>query len=461
LSNYQVSFIRNDHNLVSEKIDALGNSQIYRYDNRRNLTQVDEPMVQDAPATGLFPEQAYQTGDSPSAFVLKDFNQDGYIDLVTSNKGSNNVSIRLGQADGSFGSRTDYLSGYDSSALQAGDFNHDGYLDLATTSYRWWLGGTSESQISILLGNGDGSFVAPVNFAVGTRPVSIAIDDLNHDGNLDIATANADGNSISVLLGNGDGTFSNRQDFNTSRPDKVAIADIDGDGNLDLIVSSSTVSVLKGRGDGSFLSSTPLFNESVYAFALSDVNRDGKTDIVTAGNYGIISIWSGQGNGGFVRSTSLWTGTSINALTIADLDRDGNVDIVGAGRTNSFTAEDHLTVFSGDGKNNFKTAADYVIKFYPNAIALADLDRDGYLDLAALSTSNSNTSVFLSNGNYTFDIPPISTYLSGGYNVPNGIALGDLNGDGDLDLVITPTRYSSSDSLSIRFGLTGGLSRME
>src|SRR6267143_783252 len=181
----------------------------------------------------------------PVFVAVGDLNGDRTPDLVVANSFAA-VSVLLGNGDGTFGANTDLPIGGATSVAIA-DLNADGKLDLAVTG---------SSSVSVLLGNGDGTFGAKTDFTTGPGPASVAIGDLNADGKLDLAVANYSSTSVSVLLGNGDGTFGPKTDFATGPfPVSVAIGDLNADGKLDLAVAnlnSSTVSVLLGNGDGTF-----------------------------------------------------------------------------------------------------------------------------------------------------------------------------------------------------------------
>ncbi len=135
-----------------------------------------------------------------TSVAVGDFNGDGKLDLVTANNVDNTVSVLLGNGDGTFASQVTYPVGNYPSSVATGDFNGDGKLDLVTTNY-------NDNTISVLLGNGDGTFASQLVSPVGKSPSAVAVGDVNNDGNLDLAVVNTFDNTVSILLGNGDGTF--------------------------------------------------------------------------------------------------------------------------------------------------------------------------------------------------------------------------------------------------------------
>jgi len=219
------------------------------------------------PAIG-FILSSYGTNSQAWSVATGDFNRDGKLDVAVANPVTNTVSVFLGNGDGTFQSAVDYRTGTqpalstqfcEPSSVGVGDFNGDGKTDLAVSNL-------NESDISVLLGNGDGTFQSAVNYATGLSPAAIAVGDFNQDGKLDLAVANSGCGSpcgnISVLLGNGDGTFQSPVNYVTgNQPGSVAVGDFNEDGKLDLVVansSSGNISVLLGNGDGTFQAAVEL-----------------------------------------------------------------------------------------------------------------------------------------------------------------------------------------------------------
>jgi len=202
---------------------------------------------------------SFDTGAAAYAVAVGDFNGDGIPDLAVANAGGyysftggGSVSVLLGKGDGTFQPAVNYFVGDSSTSVAVGDLNGDGIVDLAVSD-------SSGNQVRVLLGKGDGTFELAGTYPAGVGPRSVAIADFNGDGRLDLAVADegtapnyADG-SLSVLLGNGDGTFRSPVQVATGvRPLSVVVGDFNRDGIPDLALTNYAVSVLLGNGDGTF-----------------------------------------------------------------------------------------------------------------------------------------------------------------------------------------------------------------
>src|SRR5262250_2101754 len=204
----------------------------------------------------------FGAGPDPVSVAVGDFNGDGLQDLAVANHeaydGPDGISVLLGNGDGTFQEAINFGSGGNvASFVAVGDFNGDGVQDLVVANY----GDFDSGNVSVLLGNGDGTFQTARSLGAGSNPSSIAVGDFNRDGIQDLAVANNGFgfNNVSVLLGNGDGTFQAAVNFGAgNNPFYIAVGDFNGDGVQDLAVAqlgffgSNNVSVLLGNGDGTF-----------------------------------------------------------------------------------------------------------------------------------------------------------------------------------------------------------------
>ena len=171
-------------------------------------------------------------GVAPAAIVAGDFTGDGRTDLAVANFGSDDVSIFLGNGDGTFQNPVTYAVGSAPIALVAGDFTDDGRTDLAVANF---YGNT----VSVLLGNGNGTFQNPVTYAVGSYPTALVAGDFTGNGRTDLAVVNELDDDVSILLGNGDGTFQNQVTYAVgNEPRAIVAGDFNGDGRTDLAVAN-------------------------------------------------------------------------------------------------------------------------------------------------------------------------------------------------------------------------------
>jgi hypothetical protein len=283
--------------------------------------------------TFLQEQQTYATGSIPHGIATADVNGDGKPDLLVANRDSNNVSVLLGVGNGTFQAQQTYAAGAAPWGIATADVNGDGKVDLLVTNEDPNTGNT----VSVFLGNGDGTFQAPQTYATGSNPHGIATADVNGDGKPDLLVANLNvggPSAVSVLLGNGDGTFQAQKFYAAGAgPDGIAVADVNGDGKPDLLVanhSDNTVSVLLGNGDGTFQAQHTYATGSFPTYpAVADVNGDGKPDLlVTNQNSDTLSVFLGNGDGTFQAPQNFATGSTPTGIAIADVNGDGRPDIV-------------------------------------------------------------------------------------------------------------------------------------
>ncbi|MFO1161401.1 MAG: cadherin-like domain-containing protein [Reyranellaceae bacterium] len=236
-----------------------------------------------ATGNGNFVQSAsVPTGLGSNGVVIADVNGDTKPDLVATSPGTNALLVFQGRGDGTFQSPSSYSTGAFPNTAAAADLNGDGKIDLVSANY---MG----ASVSVLLGNGDGTFKAQTAYAaLGPNTFAVAVGDLNGDGRPDLVASNysGSGDSLSVLLGNGDGTFQEQVAYNTGLwPTAVSVVDVDGDGKRDLVAANynGNVSVLLGKGDGTFQPQIVYgAGDHLNWMAVGDFDGNGKADIVVA-----------------------------------------------------------------------------------------------------------------------------------------------------------------------------------
>jgi hypothetical protein len=393
---------------------------------------VDLGTVQLLAGEGLeLPSRRFETGTNQGSIALADLDADGVIDIVTPNITSHDVSVLLGTGDGTFRDQVRYSAGIGPSRVALGDLQGDGAMDIVTANF-------SSRDVSVLLGAGDGTFGGPMSYATGNTPWSVALGDLQGDGALDIVTTTTFGNDLSVLLGAGDGTFGAPGFYTTgSNPRSVKVVDVQADGVLDVVVAnagSNSVSVLIGTGDGRFLGHVSYaagIAEPV-SIALGDLQRDGTLDIVAASTRGFTSVLLGAANGSFLPPVRHEAGNGSGSVALGDLQGDEVLDIVTA---NSSPGPNGISVLTGTGDGSFLPQVRYPAGLAPVAVALADLQDNGALDIVTASNAPTGlgyVSVLLGRGAKGLSA---QTRHDVGTD-PRGVAAGDLDADGALDMVV-------------------------
>jgi hypothetical protein len=331
-------------------------------------------------------------------------------------------------------------SGTEAMSLAVADVNQDGVLDVVVADF---CGSDNCGRVSVLLGKSDGTFSPFAAYpSGGSYPRAIALADIDGDGILDAIVANEQSpqddapGAIAVLKGNRNGTFQKAvvHDSGGLGARSVAVLDVNHDGNADLLVANSNnVAVLLGRGDGRFLA--PLvYDAGGKWIAVADLNHDGNPDLVVASRPAFMRL--GNGDGTFGERHSLGAGGSF--VGVADLNRDGNPDLLVTNYDDST-----LAVLLGNGDGTFRTSA-----FYPSgarsatSVAVADIDRDGNPDVlvtnicapAPCPTGGAGQlGVLMGNGDGS--LQPAVMYATGG-NDAWSVAMGDVDRDGNPDAIV-------------------------
>ena len=331
--------------------------------------------------------------------------------------------------------KLDYSTDVSPQDVTTADFNGDGKLDLAVP--------TGNNTISILLGNGTGTFPTHTEYGVPGHPIAIATGDFNNDGKIDLVTVAGFLNQVSVLLGNGDGTFQAHAEYATgSHPSSVAVADVNGDGKLDLIVTDQNdnkVAVLLGNGDGTFQAHVDYASGNAPAgVAVGDFNGDGKLDLAIAANTdSMVSILFGNGDGTFQGPISFPTALNCNSVVTGDFNGDGKLDLAVG------TSNKALSVLLGNGDGTFQNHRDYAVGSNSVLVAAADLNADSHLDLIVANANDNTVSVLLGNPDGTFkgqSVFPTSAIVS-------GLTIGDFNNNGKLDIAVAASTANTVSDL--------------
>jgi Big-like domain-containing protein/VCBS repeat protein len=334
-------------------------------------------------------------------------------------------------------------------SMATGDFNSDGVPDLVAINY---CGSDttcgSPGTVTILLGNGDGTFTAtPTSPTTGKQPQALVVGDFNGDGKQDLAVANSSDNSVTILLGNGDGTFSAAavSPVTGNQPISIAVGDFNGDGKQDLAVANNgdnSVTILLGNGDGTFRSVvSPLMNSAPFAVVVADFNGDGFPDLAVARGGtslfgpGIVTILLGNGDGTFTEGASPFAGDDPESIAVGDFDGDGIPDLAVANTEPPVASiNNFMTVLLGNGDGTFRTTSVPLGWVSLWSVQAGDFNGDGIPDLVAGNTSFGNPIILLlGNGDGTFNTSSAVPGVTG--SDFTGIAVGDFNGDGVVDFV--------------------------
>jgi hypothetical protein len=439
------------------------------------------------------------TATDPTTISQADLNGDGKIDLAYLDGGGPFVlHVLLGNGDGTFqrGQNIQLPLGI-GGTITIADVNKDGKPDLVLG------GGGPQGQIGVLLGNGDGTFAAPVistfppggiNFASIGSVIGVA--DFNGDGAVDLAASDGQNDAVYILLGNNTGSFTLKTTlFNGGAPENVLTADLNGDGHIDLVVRGSLgadATVYLGNGDGTFQNGVGYAGpHNITSVMLRDMDGDGHLDMVVTGFNNTIDILHGNGDGTFATTSSGGTangGPLPLLLAIADFNSDGILDFATA-------TENGICMQLGKGNLAYGPPIPYSGSPSPNSAVMADFNRDGFEDFAevapggialifgaaggtlqsadvydlgegaanlavadfnsdsnpdiAVNTTQPAPVILLGKGSGKFTVPALPGPPT---NQPAGISIytGDFNGDGKADLLLT--NGSPNPSATIFFG---------
>jgi uncharacterized protein (TIGR03437 family) len=438
------------------------------------------------------------------SILTADFNGDGKFDLaVITNPptGPGNVTVLLGNGDGTFGPPSAFPAGAFPFFMALSDFNNDGKPDLAVSTYPISASASPSATgtVAVLLGDGHGGFAAPVMYPVGKGPVTLVADDFTGDGIPDIVVLDQglNANAVWTLPGKGDGTF--MAAISTPTPASsgyISYADFDHDGNFDLLIAdvfSSTMVLMLGKGDGTFkaaqrftssaqglsLGLRPLqdgntaimvpdnignemmiyfsdssgvfhapavqtFGKAPVAIAAGDIDGDGKPDLVIADSGGSLYTEISRGAAGFTAPQSIPLSVTPAAVALSDLNHDGYADAIVA-------SSGGLAVLKGSASGALSTPQMFGSGQNFVSVVVADFNGDGEPDAAAASSSGA-LQIFVGNGDATFRSAKQIALPSG--MVPRTIVSADVNKDGKADLIVAlgSADFVSPASIAVALG---------
>ncbi len=402
----------------------------------------------------------FSIGNSPFSVVASDLNKDGNVDIVTAIQDGDTVSILLGNGRGDFFTSNKNMVRFyeiENSPISVGsgpwsvvvsDLNEDGNMDIITSN-------TISHDVTVLLGDGSGDFTEVPNspFSVGYGPYSLVISDFNGDDKRDIVTANAFSHDVTLLLGDGSGDFTEAANspFNVGGgPVSVVVSDLNEDGKMDIVTANyftNNETILLGDGSGDFTEATNSpFDVGVgpVSVFISDLNKDGNMDIVSANNDSAdVTILLGDGSGDFTEAANspFSVGDEPYSVVVSDLNEDGNMDIVSAN-----IGSHDVTLLLGDGTSGFTeaTSSPFSVGDSPRSVSVSDLNDDGNMDIVAVNMHGADVTLLLGDGTSAFMEAANSPFSVG--KSPESICISDVNGDGHFEII---TANCGSNDVSV------------
>ncbi|MBL7992119.1 MAG: VCBS repeat-containing protein, partial [Candidatus Kapabacteria bacterium] len=379
---------------------------------------------------------SYTIASAGQTISLGDFDANGMLDAATANYwGGNSTSILYGTGAGTFNNEaapSPYTLTTNPSKVVTGDFNNDGRADLA-------FGHNGAAAVRVMLSNG-ATFNAPVNYVVSGTSTVLTVADFNGDGNQDIAVKRYNTTGVDMLFGNGDGTFRNAMQVSAVNGMYIESGDFNNDGYIDLIVSyaapGNTVECLLNDGTGMRFTAGGSFSAGgtdTHTIAVADFDGNGNLDFAVSNfSSNNVVVFRGNGNGTFQAADAYSTGagTAPRSIVAGDFNGDGRTDIAAAGFGNSMLCILLRNAAAYAAGSAFAPVAQYGTPYsQPHGIAAGDLDGDGDIDLAVNYNGTGQVTVFLNaipinvqNNAPPFGVPPVTP----AFNTMNAAATTDI-----------------------------------
>ncbi|MBP8034517.1 MAG: VCBS repeat-containing protein, partial [Bacteroidia bacterium] len=419
--------------------------------------------------------------------IVDDLNLDGKLDLIFAGNyygNPNQISVRFGIGNGSFGTPQNYPTNNNSGVVQglvSGDFNNDGMPDIALSN--------SNSIVSVFLNTNAGILSSVANYTVGFNPTNLAIADFNSDGKIDVAISNYGSSTYStgfgILFGTGAGLFNNFTNYtdvliNTSNLTRIIVGDYNGDSKEDIVGLYSSgyttnfgdrsyFSVFLGNGLGAFNFKRKYEGIAGYtptdAFK-ADFNNDGKMDIsilgssLSANNSTLFQLY-GLGDGNFVSSYDLNYQNTRTQISISeDINNDGSVDIICLSDSTVSPYISFLSVHINKEDGSFDAPLTYTAPYSSSATILVnDFNGDHKKDIAIYDNPN-YIFTFLNNGSNSFVLQPTFNIINCLNNTfapsPDFTSTCDFNEDGFGDILTKSSVNANSNGHTIFLGGLNG-----
>ena len=404
----------------------------------------------------------FTTGQGPAGIVIADFTGDGKPDVITANYGGSSISLL--RHNGLNGQQAGFLPPVTFNAtnhaekIAAADVNGDGILDVV-------VGETVDigplATLAVMINTGNGNFAAPVIYdaAPGGRfgSTAVALADLDNDGDVDLIggglyeNGSIDNGAVTIRRNNGSGTFGAAEiilftnpNF-VSHPKEITTGFINADGFADIVAAVPSGRAIEGfvvvnsNGSGGF--NTPVYYEAsqqTFDVAVVDLDKEGHGDVITVANSSAaVTVHKNLGNGSFPVLTRYEVASLSDAVESADIDNDGDIDIVVNGEVDVSSLDPVVKILKNNGNGTFAPAIDYTPARNFADMKLRDINGDGFVDLIFAPDANDPPYHFgtaLNLGNGTFAPTVVTEVFSCGDGT---IDAADLDGDGDLDIVLT------------------------
>jgi Ca2+-binding RTX toxin-like protein len=376
---------------------------------------------------------------TPSTEVSADLTGSGISDLVVLDKQNSTVSVLLGNGDGTFQAPHVYSGINYPRTVAIADVNGDGHPDIVI--------GANNGSIDVLLGNGNGTFKSAITTTIDPNggKIIVAVADLTGDGDQDIIAADKNNGILGVLLNNGSGVFAPPRLYSVGTyPSSIAVGNL-GNGHEDILVAneySGTVSVMLGNGDGSFKDGPTLaVGDDPESIALGDLNGDGKPDLIVGdagayyqrGDTASVSVFLGNGDGTFKPPMkTVLQGDRLGQVAVGQLTGDGRNDVV---VTTGYEDEptDLVDVLLGNGDGTLQAPATFVVLNSPSTVSITDVNDDGKPDIVVPAEQHKGLSILINTASPLIFTPPKLVPTGNG---PDTVVTADLNGDGIPDVVV-------------------------